>query len=331
MSNLDKAIFDGLPVAELHCHLEATVLPDEAKRLAARHGLDISGVFGAGGAFQWRTFEEFLHVYDAVSEVVRTAEDYHEISLDYFQRMAAKGMIYGEVFVSPAHAGRFGVTYGALIDAVASAIEVAQAESGIVGRIVVTCVRHFGAEHALAVARTALNEPHPFVTGFGMAGDEAFGAAKDFKRAFDVARDAGLGLTTHAGEVLGPQSVRDAIALFNVARIGHGVRAIDDKSLIAEIIDRGITLEVCPSSNIAIGVYPSLAEHPLPKLIAAGVNVTLNADDPSFFGADVVEEYQLCAETFGFTRETLLNITRTAIDAAFCDDATKLALRARLL
>ena len=114
-------------------------------------------------------------------------------------------------------------------------------------------------------------------------------------------------------------------------RIGHGVRAIDDKSLIAEIIDRGITLEVCPSSNIAIGVYPSLAEHPLPKLIAAGVNVTLNADDPSFFGADVVEEYQLCAEAFGFTRETLLNITRTAIDAAFCDDATKLALRARLL
>lgn len=330
MTEANQRILENLPVAELHCHIEATVEPEDARRLAARRNIDISGAFDQAGAYHWATFLEFLQIYDAVSEAIRTPEDYFEITYNFYRRMAAKGVIYGEVFVSPAHGQRFGMSYSSLIDAVASAMQETEIETGIVGRIIVTCVRHYGPEHALAVANAAQAEPHPYVTGFGMAGDEAFGDTVDFKPAFDAARGAGLGLTVHAGEILGPESLREAISLFNVSRVGHGVRAVEDESLIAEIKERGLTLEVCPTSNVAIGLYPSIAAHPLPRLVAAGLNVTLNSDDPAYFGADAADEYALNAAAHGFGRKDLLRFTRAAIDAAFCDRETKTKLRTKL-
>lgn len=316
---------DGLsiPVAELHCHIEATVSPDDARRIAVRHGIDISPVFDETGAYRWKTFGEFLQVYDAVSEVLRTPEDYFEITAHYFERMAAKGVIYGELIVSPAHAARFGVSYAALMDAIANAMREAEAENSLTGRIIVTAVRHYGAEHALDVAKVAAASPHPYVTGFGMAGDEAYGEARDFKPAFDLAREAGLACTVHAGEILGAESVWQAIELFDVVRIGHGVRAIEDQKLLEELKRRKITLEVCPTSNVAIGLYPSIAEHPVRKLADAGLKITLNSDDPAFFDTDPAEEYARAAKAHGFSRDDLMNFTRNAIAAAFCDDETK--------
>ena len=320
----------ALPIAELHCHLEATFGADEARRLAARNSIDIADAFDEGGAYRWRDFAEFLKVYDAVSSVVRTAEDYFEITLAHYRRMAARGVIYAEVIVSPAHAGRFGLSYGALVDAVGDAMAAAKAQSGIVGRMIITCVRHFGAEHALSVANDARKHPHPFVAAFGMAGDEAYGATADFQRAFDVAGASGLGLTAHAGEILGPPSIREAMSLLKIARIGHGVRAIEDPDLAAEIRDRGLTLEVCPTSNVAIGLYSSIGVHPLPKLIAAGLKVTLNSDDPAYFGVDVAGEYEKNAAAHRLSRNDLLGFTRNAIDAAFCDGETRSRLRAKI-
>ncbi len=308
---------------ELHCHLEATVSPEDARKIATRNNVDISQAFDETGGYEWRTFEEFLSVYDTVSEAIRTAEDYYEITLHHYRRMAKKGMIYGEVFVSPAHAMRFGLSYDSLIDAVASAMRDAENTCGCIGRIIITCVRHYGADHARDVAELAHKRKNAFVTGFGMAGDEAFGRAIDYKPAFEVARDAGLALTTHAGEVVGPESIRDAISILQVSRIGHGVRALDDLDLIAEIRDRQLTLEVCPTSNVAIGLYPSLREHPLPELLSAGLNVTINSDDPAFFGADVVDEYENAARLYGLGADQLRAITLTAIEAAFCDAETK--------
>lgn len=319
-----------LPIAELHCHLEATFGADEARRLAARNSIDIAGAFDESGAYRWRDFAEFLKVYDAVSAVVRTAEDYFQITLAHYRRMAARGVIYAEVIVSPAHAGRFGLSYDALIDAVGDAMAAAQAESGIVGRMIITCVRHFGAEHALEVANDARKRPHPFVAAFGMAGDEAYGATADYQRAFDIAGACGLGLTAHAGEIVGPPSIREAISLLKISRIGHGVRAIEDPELVAEIRDRGLTLEVCPASNVAIGLYSSIGVHPLPKLVAAGLRVTLNSDDPAYFGVDVASEYEQNAAAHRFSRNDLLGFTRNAIDAAFCDGETRSKLRARI-
>lgn len=319
------------PIAELHCHLEGTVEPDHARRLAKRHGIDISDVLNSEGGYHWDTFEHFLHVYDAVSEVLRTPEDYYEITHAYYTRMAARGMIYGEVFVSPAHAGRFGLSYPTLIDAVASAMKTAEGETGVVGRIVITCVRHYGVEHAVETARMAADHPHSFVTGFGMAGDEAQGRNADFADAFAIARGAGLGLTAHAGEILGPESIRDALDHLGVTRLGHGVRALEDDTLVKRLREENIVLEVCPTSNVSIGLFPSIAAHPVMELTQKGLAVTLNSDDPAFFGVDLAEEVRLVENAHRFDPATLRGFTQTAIEAAFCDSRTRERLAVRLV
>ena len=319
-----------LPLAELHCHLEGTVAPDLALRLGRRHGLDLSPLVDAEGRYRWRDFAEFLHVYDAMSAAIRTAEDYYEITADYYRRMAQKGLIYGEIFVSPEHAMRQGLSYPTLIDAVASAMADIEAETGAVARIVVTCVRHFGHEHAEETAALAARHPHAYVVGFGMAGDESMGAPADYARAFAIARDAGLGLTAHAGEICGPESVRATIESLPVSRIGHGVRAIEDPELVAELVDRDITLEVCPGSNLALGLYPSIAAHPVRRLVEAGLAVTLSADDPPFFDTDVAREYEEVRTAHGFDPVDMLDFTRRSIAAAFLDSATRARLEARL-
>jgi adenosine deaminase len=190
-------------------------------------------------------------------------------------------------------------------------------------------VRNFGVEQALRVARHAAEHPHPYVVGFSMAGDEAGFPAHDFAEVFAIAAGAGLGCTIHAGEWAGPESVRAALEL-PVTRISHGVRAIEDPALVGELAARGIVLECCPTSNVVLGVYRSYEEHPLPALREAGVNVTLGSDDPPYFGATIGGEYAVCAGRMGFSEAELRNITRTAIDAAFCDDDLRAALRARV-
>jgi adenosine deaminase len=162
-----------------------------------------------------------------------------------------------------------------------------------------------------------------------MAGDEAGFPASNFAEPFAIAAGAGLGCTMHAGEWAGPESVRAALQL-PVTRIAHGVRAIEDPELVSQLVNRGTVLECCPTSNVVLGVYSSYEEHPLPRLRDAGVRITLGSDDPPYFGASVAGEYEVCAERMGFRETDLLDVTGTAIDAAFCDEDLKAALRARL-
>jgi adenosine deaminase len=162
-----------------------------------------------------------------------------------------------------------------------------------------------------------------------MAGDEAGFPATDFAEPYAIAAAAGLGCTIHAGEWAGPESVRAALTL-PVTRIDHGVRAIEDPLLVAELAERGIVLNCCPTSNVVLGVYDDYESHPLPTLRAAGIRVTLGSDDPPYFGATIGGEYGVCAERMGLSEQDLREITSTAIDAAFCDEELKAALRARL-
>jgi adenosine deaminase len=155
-----------------------------------------------------------------------------------------------------------------------------------------------------------------------MAGDEAHYPAGDYAEAFEIAAGAGLGCTVHAGEWAGPESVRAGLGL-PVTRIAHGVRSIEDPSLVEELAERGVFLECCPTSNVVLGIYPSYEEHPLPRLRDAGVRVTLGSDDPPYFGASIGGEYEICRRYFGYTDDDLTSITRTAIDAAFCEHALK--------
>jgi adenosine deaminase len=192
-------------------------------------------------------------------------------------------------------------------------------------------VRNFGTERAAWVARTAAEQPHPYVTGFGLAGDEAGFPPGPFAGAYEIARAAGLGLTCHAGEWAGPESVRAALALPGpVTRLGHGVRAIEDPALVDELAERGTVLEVCPTSNVILDAYPGYAEHPFPRLREAGVRVTLGSDDPPYWDATIGGEYEVARREWGLDDAALADITLTAVAAAFVPDDLRNTLLARI-
>ena len=254
--------------------------------------------------------------------MIRTGDDYRDITYEYLMSCAAEGAIYVELTASPDHARLVGLSDEEHLDGIARGIDDARADSGIEGRILISCVRNFGVEPALRVARYAAERPHPYVVGFSMAGDEENYPPGAYAEAFRIAADAGLGCSVHAGEWAGPESVREALQL-PVSRIGHGVRSIEDPALVEELAERGTVLEVCPTSNVVLGIYPSYEEHPLPRLLEAGVRVTLGSDDPPYFGASIGGEYEVCRDRLGFDDEALRGITQTAIEAAFCDEKLK--------
>ena len=315
-----------IPKAELHAHLEGTAPPDLIRRLAERNGMPVpEGVFETPERFRYTDFLDFLNTYDLAASVIRTGEDYRDIVYEYLVKCAAEGAIYVELTASADHATQVGLSDEEHLAALAQGIDDARAETGIEARIVMSCVRHFGAEKAREVARRTVDGPHPYVTGFGMGGDEAGFPPEAFAPAFEIAREAGLGLTVHAGEWAGPESVRGGLAL-GVSRIGHGVRASEDAELVAELAYRGTVLEVCPTSNVALGLYPSYEEHPLPALRAAGVAVTLGSDDPPYWDASIGGEYAVAAERMGFDEEALREVTKTALRAAFVEEDVRLRL-----
>jgi adenosine deaminase len=304
-------------------HLEGTAPPDLIRRLAERNGMPVpEGVFATPHRFAYTDFLDFLKTYDLAASVIRTGDDYRDVTYEYLAGCAREDAIYVELTASPDHAALVGLSDEEHLDGIARGIDDARAEHGIEGRILISAVRNFGVEQALRVARYAAERPHPYVVGFSMAGDEENYPAGDYAEAFEVVAAAGLGCTVHAGEWAGADSVRAGIEL-PVTRIGHGVRAIEDPALVEELADRGIVLECCPTSNVVLKAFPSYAEHPLPRLRAGGVKVTLGSDDPPYFGASIGGEYAVCRDHFGYDDETLRDITRTAIEAAFCEATLK--------
>jgi adenosine deaminase len=316
--------------AELHVHLEGTAPPGLVSHIATRNGVDLpERLLGTDGRFRYTDFLDFLRTYDLAASVIRTGHDYRDITYEYLCQCARGGAIYVELTASPDHAALVGLSDEEHLDGIGRGIDEARRDTGIEGRILISAVRNFGVERALRVARYAAGHPHPYVVGFSMAGDEAGYPAHDFVEVFAIAAGAGLGCTIHAGEWAGAESVRAALEL-PITRIAHGVRAIEDPALVTELASRGIVLECCPTSNVVLGVYSSYDEHPLPRLRAAGVRVTLGSDDPPYFGATIESEYEVCRQRLGFEEDDLRDITRTALDAAFCDEALKAALRGRL-
>ncbi|MFN3953547.1 MAG: adenosine deaminase [Pararhodobacter sp.] len=321
----------ALPKIELHLHIEGAAPPAFIRGLAREKKLDIDGIFSVEGAYAYHDFWDFLKVYEAACTTLQTPRDFARLTAAVLEQSARDGVIYTEVFISPDFCG--GGDPGAwreYLHAIEEAATEARRAHGIEMRGIVTCVRHFGAEKARASARCAAETAGPFVTGFGMGGDEKFGQPADFAWAFDCAREAGLRLTSHAGEWGGPESVRDTLDALKVERIGHGVRAIEDPALVAELAERGVVLEVCPGSNVALGLYARFSDHPVARLRERGIKLTLSTDDPPFFHSTNVREYEALAHAFGWTAADFLAINADAARAAFCDDATRRALLSRL-
>lgn len=320
-----------LPKLELHLHLEGAAPPDFIRRLAERKRINLTGIFDEQGNYAYRDFVDFLRVYEAACTVLTTPQDFHDLTLAVLEHSAAQGVIYSEAFLSPDFCGGGDlIAWRDYLAAIEAAAATAEAQRGIVLRGCITCIRHFGPEQARQIARCAQETAGGFITGFGIAGDENRFHPKDFTYGFDAAREAHLGLTAHAGEWGGPGSVRDALDHLHVSRIGHGVRAVEDRALMEHLAERGIVLEVCPGSNIALGVYPDLKAHPIARLREAGVRVTVSTDDPPFFHTTMQREYQALADTFGWDTPEFTEINRIALDAAFCDPETRATLAARL-
>jgi adenosine deaminase len=287
------------------------------------------GLFDSSQRFAYSDFLDFLRTYDMAASVIRTGDDYRDVTYEYLAGCAREGALYVELTASPDHAALVGLSDEEHLEGIARGIDDARREHGIEGRILISCVRNFGVDQALRVARHAAERPHPYVVGFSMAGDEENYPAHDYAEAFRIAAEAGLGCTVHAGEWAGAHSVRAALEL-PVTRISHGVRSIEDRELVAELAERRIVLECCPTSNVVLGVFPAYEQHPLPRLLEAGVRVTLGSDDPPYFGASVGGEYAICRERFGFDDAALRDITRTAIEAAFCEEGLKQRLMQRV-
>jgi len=322
-------VTENLKKVELHCHLEGAAPPALTLQQARKYGVD-TNAFLRDGTYLWNDFAEFLLAYDKVADVYRTEEDYALLTETYLDELAGIGTIYSELIVSPDHGDRIGLGADNYMAGVSAGIRAAKEKTGIEARLIVTGERHFGPERVVKAAEYAVRSDNPLITGFNMAGEERMGRVADYARAFDIAREAGLGLTIHAGEVCGAFSVSDAIDLVKPSRIGHGVRAIEDADLVRRLADLGTVLEVCPGSNVALNVFPDFQSHPLRRLKEAGVKVTISSDDPPFFRTSLAREYALASSSFGFSDAEIDGMTRTALEAAFVDEATRARLLARI-
>ena len=319
------------PKIELHLHLEGAAPPAFIRGLAREKSIDISGIFDVAGNYKYRDFWDFLKVYEAATSTLTTPEDYARLTLAVLEESAASGVLYSETFLSPDFCGgRDPGAWREYLHAMREAADQAERTMGITLRGIITCIRHFGPEKARETALCAAETAGDWIVGFGIAGDEKIGTPKDFRWSFDCAREAGLRLTAHAGEWGGPDSVRAVVEDLDVERIGHGVRAIEDLALVDELAERGIVLECCPGSNVALGIYPGFRQHPISQLYERGVKVTVSTDDPPFFHTTMAREFEMLNRAFDWDDGVFAKLNQTALDAAFCDTDTKIRI-AKLL
>ncbi len=314
------------PKLELHLHLEGAAPPSLIRQLAFEKSIDVGGIFDDAGNYAYSGFSEFLQVYEAATQALQSPEDFKRLTQAVLEQLAEHNVIYAEAFLSPDFCGDRDL--GAWREYMA-AIQEAHVD-GVTLKGIITCIRHFGPDKAKQTARCAAETAGDFIVGYGMGGAETVGEQKDFAYGFDMAREAGLRLTTHAGEWRGPKEVAAALDDLKVERVGHGVRAAEDPDLVRRLADTGVVLETNPGSNVVLGVYPSLDQHPITKLRDAGVPVTVSTDDPPFFHTTMTKEWADLETTFGWGADDFDTLNQTALNAAFCDDDTKQQLAKRL-
>lgn len=324
-----------LPKAELHNHLEGTTTPTLALQLAKRNKVSIAEkrIAPDHTHYLFSDFLDFIHTFDnIIAAIIKHPIDYYDLTFDYLKRNALQGAIYIETMYAPELAEKSsGIPSVEHLKAIQKAIDDAEAAYGIVGRIIMTGLRHSGTDACIRVAKEAAQRSVPAIVGFGLGGDEIHYPIEDFVRPYEIAAEAGLGCTTHAGEFADASTMITAMKQLPLQRIGHGIAAIHCPDTLAMLKDKNITLEICPSSNVVLGLVNTLSEHPLPKLMDAGIRVCLNSDDPPFFNTALAHEYERVQQTFHFSDEIMLKFTQTAIEAAFVDEETKARLKQKLV
>ena len=318
----------GLPKVELHLHLEGTIQLDTLLELSRRHDAEPLTPEAAKRLYVYENFLGFMDSFKAVSARLKGPDDYELITYNMIRDLAAQGVAHAEGYIS------FGIIYywkNTEVEPYMEAIERGRTrgekEFGTTVYWLIDAVRHFGAEEAAKVFRKAaeLRSLYPSIVGIGIGGDEARGSAELFRESYAEAKGAGLRLTAHAGETMGPESIWAAINI-GAERVGHALSAQDDPELLEVLAEKQVPLELNVTSNIRTGCCKSFDEHPVKRYFESGLMVTINSDDPPMFGSNLLEEYVLVQERFEFSLEQMRELAANAVEASFLPPQRKLDL-----
>jgi aminodeoxyfutalosine deaminase len=314
------------PKVELHVHLEGTVRPEALIGIAARNGvaLPADDVETLSRLYEFRDFEHFIELWILTTHAIRTEVDFREIVVAYAREAASHGAVYLEGIFTPAERVMGGASWDEVFTGFCDGVQQAEEETGVIVRLTPDIPRGFPLEAGMQTARYSVQYRDRGVVGLGLGGLEAQHPPEPYEEAFRVAKDGDLGSVPHAGEVVGPVSVRGALEALQADRIRHGIRAVEDPGLLRELADRGIVCDVCPVSNVRTVAVPSLAEHPLPQMLAAGVRCSISTDDPAMFATDLGADYAAAAE-LGHSAEAAF---RDGLAGVLCDDVTRARLGA---
>ena len=320
------AYIAGLPKAELHLHIEGSLEPELMFALATRNKVAIpfDTVEAVRAAYDFSNLQDFLDIYYAGANVLLTRQDFEDLAFAYFQRAAADNVRHAEIFFDPqTHTDR-GVPFGVVVEGLIAGMERAKAEMGVTSGLILSFLRHLSEDEAFATLEMARPYLHHFV-GVGLDSSEVGHPPSKFQRVFAAAHAMGLKLCAHAGEEGPPEYVWEALDLLNIDRMDHGNRSMEDPALVRRIVAEGMTLTVCPLSNHKLCVVDDLKDHPVPEMLRQGIRVTLNSDDPAYFGGYVNENYRQLAAAVGLTREQLTLMAKNSFSGSFLSDADKAA------
>jgi adenosine deaminase len=318
MSNDLAEFIRGLPKAELHIHIEGSLEPELIFAMAERNGVKLAypSVEALRAAYAFTNLQSFLDIYYAGASVLLTEQDFHDMAWAYFERAHADRVIHAELFFDPQTHTERGVDIGVVIRGLKRACDAAQAQLGIRARLILCFLRHLSEDDAIATLEAA--KPHlQDIIGVGLDSSEVGHPPEKFARVFAMARELGLHVVAHAGEEGPPEYVWSALDVLRVERIDHGVRSIEDERLMQRLIATGMALTVCPLSNLKLCVFKRLADHNLKRMLERGVRVTINSDDPAYFGGYLNQNYLETAAALGLDRDQLVQLARNSIEAAF--------------
>lgn len=324
-----------MPKVELHVHLEGSMRPETLLRLAQKHQrpLPASTVEELEAWYHFKDFPHFAEIYWTCSECLRDPEDIETIARDFLAGQHEQNILHSEATYTPLTIfRRCGIPFREQLDAINRARAWGEQALGITMSLTIDIPREACTpEEARQVAAWAIEGFGNGVSAFGLGGYEVGFGPEQFTEAFDMAREAGLPSAPHAGETEGPASIWGSLNLLGAKRLGHGVRCLEDPKLVEHLVEHQVCLEVCPSSNVRLGVVPTLADHPLPNLIKAGLNVTVNSDDPPMFSTTLTQEWQRCVEAFDLTEATVRQLSLNAVESAFVSETRRDELRHALV
>jgi aminodeoxyfutalosine deaminase len=309
------------PKIELHVHLEGTVRPDTLREIAKRN--DYALPDDLESLYRFRDFDHFIEVWVLTTNALRTEEDWRQMVVEYAAEAASHGCVYLEGIFSPAERVRRGCAWQEIFEGVCDGADEARELHGVEVRLTPDIPRAFTQDEARATVEWSARYRERGVVGVGLGGLEAQFPPEPYADAFRLAKSLGLGSVPHAGEVAGPKSVRGALEELQADRLRHGIRAVEDSGLVAELAGRGTVLDVCPLSNLRTGAVRSLEEHPLPQLVAAGVQCSISTDDPAMFDTDLTRDYETAAQ-LGLSPRAAYE---AGVAGALCDDAMRERLR----